>query len=206
MLELDPPLVVQRNSPPKLPDISLTTTSDRAVLFPHHSIDDKNKKLKQLRSSLTYFKNKNSPSEKSILNNEIASEKSIGEKLLDLITEANVLTEVINGKPTLSIVTGLLVQDLISNCGCSMSKMPMIIATVLTMFFGLVKTDVFEELLRAPDTYALASERAAEIVVFNGRRRFTDRNDPDAILNGYLILDASNKKNKGLVVKPINYV
>ena len=150
---------------------------------------------------MSYFKNKNSPSEKSILNNEPSLEKSIEEKLINLITEANVLTEVINGKPTPSIVTGLLVQDLISNCGCSMSKMPMIIATVLTMFFGLVKTDVFEELLRAPDTYALASER-----VFNGRRRFTDRNDPDAILNGYLILDASNKKNKGLVVKPINYV
>jgi hypothetical protein len=25
-------------------------------------------------------------------------------------------------------------------------------------------------------------------------------------LNAYLILDASNKKNKGLVAKPINYV
>lgn len=84
--------------------------------------------------------------------------------------------------------------------------MPMITATVLTMFFGLVNTDVFQELLRAPDTYALASERAAELVVFNGRRRFINRDDPDAILNAFLILDTSNKKNDGLVVKPINYV
>ena len=49
-------------------------------------------------------------------------------------------------------------------------------------------------------------ERTAELVVFNTRRRFTNRDDPDAILNAFLILDASNKKNKGLVVKPINYV
>ncbi len=87
-----------------------------------------------------------------------------------------------------------------------MNKLPMIISAVLTMFFGLVNTDVFQELIRAADTYALASERAAELVVINGRRRFTNRDDPDAILNAFLILDASNKKNKGLVVKPINYV
>jgi hypothetical protein len=205
LLEADPPLVVQRNSPAKVPVISMHALVENAESFPYEIIEEKNKKLKKLRSSLSYFKNKNSTHDKSISSIETI-EKSVGEKLIDLITEANVLTEVINGKPTLSIVTGLLIQDLVSNCGCSITKMPMIVATVLTMFFGLVNTDVFQELLRAPDTYALASERAAELVVFNGRRRFINRDDPDAILNAFLILDASNKKNKGLVVKPINYV
>ena len=37
LLELDPPLVVQRNSPPKLSAIPLTTTSGKVVLFPTQS-------------------------------------------------------------------------------------------------------------------------------------------------------------------------
>ena len=205
LLELNPPLVVTRNSPAKVNAIPLLLQSCSAVPFPQDLIDDKNKKLKKLRSSLSYFRNNNTINEKPKLNIE-TSEKSIGDKLLDLITEANVLTEVINGKPTLSIVTGLLVQDLISNCGCSMNKIPMIISTVVTMLFGLVATDAFRSIVRAPDTYSLASERAAQLVVMNGRRRFINRDDPDAILNAFLILDASNKKNKGLVAKPINYV
>ena len=138
----DPPLVLQRISPLKIPaipteipaplkipaiPIEIPPISDSAAMFPRELIDDKNKKLKQLRSSLSYFKNINSTNEKSTLSIEKTVEKSIGDKLIDLITEANVLTKVINGKPTLSIVTGLLVQDLVSNCGCSMSKIPMIV-------------------------------------------------------------------------------
>jgi nucleoside diphosphate kinase len=205
LLDADPPLALRLNSPAKASVSPLNTPSNDTKSSARELIDERSKtKLKKLRSSLSYFKKKDN--DKAILSNVTTLEKSIGEKLIDLITEANVLTEVINGKPTLSIVTGLLVQDLVSNCGCSMNKLPMIISTVITMFFGLVNTDVFRSILRAPDTYALASERAAELVVLNGRRRFTNRGDPDAILNAFLILDASNKKNKGLVAKPINYV
>lgn len=89
-----------------------------------------------------------------MLSNVKTLEKSIGEKLIDLITQANVLTEIINGKPTLSIVTGLLVQDLISNCGCSMNKLPMIISTVITMFFGLVYFSTHTMLITFRDTHS----------------------------------------------------
>ena len=45
-------------------------------------------------------------------------------------------TENINGEECVSIVSGLHIQDLISNCGCSVEKIPIIIGTVLSMLFG----------------------------------------------------------------------
>ena len=107
---------------------------------------------------------------------------TMGDKLTQLVAEAGVFTDMINGRETLSILTGLLIQDLRSNCGCSLTKMPIIISTVLTMFFGLVDVESFTSLLRSSDTYSLASERTAELVVYNGKRRFIDRFAEDAIL------------------------
>ena len=89
----------------------------------------------------------------------------MGDKLTQLVAEAGVFTDMINGRETLSILTGLLIQDLRSNCGCSLTKMPIIISTVLTMFFGLVDVESFISLLRSSDTYSLASERTAELIV-----------------------------------------
>ena len=91
---------------------------------------------------------------------------------------------------------GLLIQDFRSSCGCSLTKMPIIISDVLTMFFGLVDVESFTSLLRSSDSYSLGSERTDKLVIYNGKRRFIDRLAEDAILNAYLILDASNKKNK----------
>ena len=85
-------------------------------------------------------------------------------------------------------------------------KIPMIISTVITMLFGLVDIGSFASLIRSCDTYALAAERTAALVVLNGRRRFLDRKAGDAILNSYIISDASNKKGKALVAKLYNYV
>ena len=57
----------------------------------------------------------------------------IGSSVVQLIKKANVYTEQINGEECVSIVSGLLIQDLISNCGCSVEKLPLIIGTVLSM-------------------------------------------------------------------------
>lgn len=187
---------------------SLANDFDTVVSVPVKQVGSarylKSKKLlKKLRSSLSYLRSKQ---QKKIDNNAGVVIRTVGEKLSDLIAEVGVFTQHINGKETLSVQSGVFIQDLISNCGCSMKKIPLIVSIVLTMLFGLIDTQSFRDILRAEDTYALATERTAHLVVKNGRRRFTDREDSDAVLNAFLILDASNKKNKGLVAKPINYV
>ena len=63
-------------------------------------------------------------------------EKTIGMKIVELVRDEKKYTKLINGKTCLSITTGILVQDLISNCGCSLEKMPAIIEIVLRMLFG----------------------------------------------------------------------
>ena len=109
LLEADPPLALRLNSPAKVSVTPLNTPSNDTKSSARELIDERSKtKLKKLRSSLSYFKIKDNG--KTILSNVTTLEKSVGEKLIDLITKANVLTEVINGTPTLSIVTGLLVQ------------------------------------------------------------------------------------------------
>ena len=46
----------------------------------------------------------------------------MGNKLINLIKEGNIFSELINVRQALSITSGLLIQDLISNSGCSVSK------------------------------------------------------------------------------------
>ena len=207
-ISVSPPSVKKSNtntvSPAALAQASITNVLSTPKSAPEDASEKSRRTIKMLRATLSYIRKKeNKRKEEPTINVE---KIAMGEKLTQLVAEAGVFTEIINGKETLSILTGLLIQDLRSNCGCSLTKMPIIISTVLTMFFGLVDVESFTSLLRSSDTYSLASERTAELVIYNGKRRFIDRLAEDAILNAYLILDASNKKNKGLVAKPINYV
>lgn len=116
---------------------------------------------------------------------------------MSLIGEAKSYIREINWEECVSIVSGLLLQDLISNCGCSVEKLPLIIGTVLTMLFGGLDDKVYSSIIKSHNTYALASERTALLVVLEVRRRFVDRDAEGRILYAYLILDASNKKGKG---------
>ena len=43
----------------------------------------------------------------------------------------NLLFETINGKKQLSITSGLLVEDLVSTCGVSIEKLPLVILLIL---------------------------------------------------------------------------
>ena len=95
------------------------------------------KLLKKLRSSLSYLRSKQ---QKSIDNNAGVIIRTVGEKLSDLIAGVGVFTQHINGKETLSVQSGEFIQDLISNCGCSMKKIPLIVSIVLSMLFGLIDT------------------------------------------------------------------
>lgn len=163
--------------------------------------DEINSKLRSLRKQLKRYHDK-TPNQLS-LNYERDNDRfdTIGERVISLIKEAGCYTEKINGEECVSIVSGLLLQDLISNCGCSVEKLPLIIGIITTMLFGKLHDDVYSKIVKSHNTYALASERTALVVVLEVRQRFTDREAENRILYAYLILDASNKKNKGCVGK-----
>jgi hypothetical protein len=164
-------------------------------------------RINRLRMRLTYKNNKYA-SEQINLNRENVDQgiDTIGDKLLKLITEANCYTEKINGERCTSLVRGLLIQDLISNCGCSVEKLPLIVGTVITMLFGDVGDDIYASIVKSHNTYALALERTSLLVVLEIRQRFVDRSSQKRILYAHLIIDASNKKGKGCVGKIIVYV
>jgi hypothetical protein len=107
----------------------------------------------------------------------------------------------INGKPCMSIASGIILQDMISNSGCSVEKLPLIIAQVLSLLFGKLDKSVLATILRSHRTYALASERSSALVTTLIKNRFVDRTLANRIDYAYLILDASNKKGKGCVGK-----
>jgi hypothetical protein len=166
---------------------------------PESEKDDKDLRISRLRNKLNY---KIRTSTKSrIAFEEESIEESIGSKLLNLIKEVGSYTEQINGEECMSIVSGLLIQDLISNCGCSVEKLPMIIGTVLTTLLGELDEETYSTIVKSHNTYALASERTALLAVLEVRKRFVDREAENRVLYAWLILDASNKKGKGCVGK-----
>ena len=115
-------------------------------------------------------------------------------------------TENINGEECISITSGLLVQDLISTCGCSAEKIPLIIGTVLTMLLGDIDRESYSSIVKSHNTYALATERTALLAVIEVSEIFINREAKNRVLNSWLILDASNKKGKGCVGKIITLV
>ena len=78
----------------------------------------------------------------------------VSDGLLQLVVDAGVYREVLRGKPQLSLVTGLLAQDLVNHCGVSNEKLPTVVLDVLSMFFGEVDEVVLSELLYASNTYS----------------------------------------------------
>lgn len=133
-------------------------------------------------------------------------EELIGNKLHDLVMKQNKYYDIINGKLCLSVRTGLFVQDLISNCGCSLEKMPIMISTVLRMLFGSINEVSMRKIVKCSMTYTTSSERTAALVKEQCSNKFLIRDNDSSILNAYLIMDATNKGDKSLVAKLYNYV
>ena len=138
--------------------------------------------------------------------NDMKVDDSIGAKLLNLKNSQKVYMNKINWKTCLSIKTGLLIQDLISNCGCSLEKMPIIISTIIQMLFGVIDQACSKAIVKCSKTYARAADRAAILVKERNSNRLKIRNTVDSVLDAYLIMDATNKGNKSLVAKLFNYV
>ena len=52
----------------------------------------------------------------------------------------------LHGHQTLSLLSGVIVNDLVVSCGCSLEKLPMIITNVVTLFFGTLPKNVTDQL------------------------------------------------------------
>jgi hypothetical protein len=166
---------------------------------PELSMDEMKVRLNRARMNINY--NKSIQNKSTLLPDEESETSSIGSKVARLIGQASVYTEKINGEQCVSIVSGLNIQDLISNCGCSVEKIPMIIGTVLSMLFGDIGETNYSSIVKSHNTYAIASERTSLLVVSEVSQRFVDRSAQNRLLYSTLILDASNKKGKGCVGK-----
>ena len=132
-------------------------------------------------------------------------EEMIGGKLVELVMKQGKYNGTINGKLYLSIRTGIFIQDLICNCGCSLEKMPIIVSTVIRMLFGNVDAASMKKIVKCTKTYTTSSERSAALVKENTSSAFLIRDNESSILNAYLIVDVTNKGNKNLVAKLYNY-
>ena len=182
-----------------------TVESEKKCIHNNTRLTNKVKKLrytiKKMRQTDKYAKKVNSNKNTSPI-----KEKTIGMKIVELIRDEKTYTKLINGRICLSITTGILVHDLISNCGCSLEKMPAIIEIVLRMLFGNIDKKSVSTIVKCPTTYSLASERSAVLVRIQTSNKFLIRGNDSPILNSYLIMDATKKGSKSLVAKLYTYV
>jgi hypothetical protein len=120
---------------------------------------------------------------------------SIFQRFLQLVQEANVLYAKIHGTPQLSLKSGLIVEALVTQCGVSMEKLPMVIVLVLAMMLGkLGNEEEVAQVVKATDTYAVARERAADVSRGMNKQTFTaPATDPRRVLVAHLQCDDSNK-------------
>lgn len=111
------------------------------------------------------------------------------------------------GQETLTFHSGFAVQRLLSLGGCSNEKLPMIIATVLQMFFGNLDKAIFNKLVKSSPTYGTASDRVMHVFTLDAARVWgsADVSPEEAVLQAALCMDASNKSSKDMVIKLISY-
>jgi hypothetical protein len=163
--------------------------------------NEKRKRLNKIRMNLNYSRGVENKS--ALICNDEQGSTSVGNKVAKLIAGAKVYTENVNGEECVSIMSGLHIQDLISNCGCSVEKLPIIIGTVISMLFGDIGDNNYSA---THNSYATASERTSLLVVTEISKRFLERTSEDRVMYSTLILDASNKKGKGCVGKIVIFV
>jgi hypothetical protein len=83
------------------------------------------------------------------------------QRLAEIINEKQKMYTIVKGQKTLSLHSGMILQNLISTCGSSVKKLPHIIGSVLTLFFGNLDDEFLKHFLNAPNTYDAAMTRAS---------------------------------------------
>ena len=140
---------------------------------PELSKEEMRVRLNRIRVNIIY--NRKKRNEPTVALDDESEISSVGSKIERLNEEASEYTENINGEKCVSIVSGLHTQDLMSNCGGSVEKIPMIIGTVLSMLFCDVGEANYSSIAKSQNTYAIASERISLLVVSEVSQRFVDR-------------------------------
>lgn len=107
-----------------------------------------------------------------------------------------------NGATTVSLLAGLLVEDILSTGGCSVEKMPHIVGAVLNLIFGVLPEEVTDVLVKSSGTYNTARERSMEFCTAHNSALFTCMDHSESIVQACLCMDLSNKMNRNLVAKP----
>jgi hypothetical protein len=131
---------------------------------------------------------------------QLRVEEEVGEALIALSKRAGWYTyrSATNGKEVLSLRTGLLLSQLVSECSCSMRKIPDIVATVLVMVFGMIPQALMDQFTRAVSAFEQAVDRVALVLKGKTAEKFKSGTFRAACL----CMNASNKGGKNLVTKP----
>ena len=82
-----------------------------------------------------------------------------------------------------------------------MEKLPLIIESVLNLLFGKIDLESINLIKRSSSTYDTASQRTSSLIRMDSSLRFNDRSKITSVTHACIIIDQSNKGNKGLVVK-----
>mmetsp|Transcript_5486 Transcript_5486/g.12502 ORF Transcript_5486/g.12502 Transcript_5486/m.12502 type:complete len:1268 (+) Transcript_5486:159-3962(+) len=127
-------------------------------------------------------------------------ELSIGHGLTELLERAGAYTRTCsaNGAQMLSLMSGILVNQLTAECQCSYRKLPDIIATVITLLFGMIPAADMALFTRSVSCFTQAGDRAGVVMRQQGGERF----GKGFYKHVCLCMDASNKGGKNLVTKP----
>lgn len=96
----------------------------------------------------------------------------------------------------MSIFTGLLLEDLVSTCNCSVEKLPHIFTVVLQSLFGILPDSVLNTAVKASSTYKSAMMRAMTFFRQNGRTLWLDSTQPQAVKQACLSMDVVKQREE----------
>src|SRR5690242_10734835 len=90
-----------------------------------------------------------------------APSPSVSQRFVQLISDAGVFTEVINGHQQLSYTTGLLLQDIHTHLGVSWEKIPLLLVECSQAMFGPLDECALPFIHRSAETLRAAADRSA---------------------------------------------
>jgi hypothetical protein len=195
------PTAITPSTPAPPPLIAIAAGSSRGGGRPAITLQQRDKEVKKLRLVVKKLYPQ-TPEEEDLQLDRLEAGLAVAGLVQEAVKSADVLKSKINYQQALSLHTGMLVQSLRSMCNVSLEKMPLVIATVLTMLFGLLPLALFKSLVPASSTLDASANRASHYLGERVTRLFTS-DLPVAFICATLILDASNKGEKDLVCKVV---
>lgn len=97
---------------------------------------------------------------------------TVSDSVLQLVDDARVYYDEINGSQQLSLSTGTILMDLVAHCGVSREKLPLVLCLIVHMLFGKDVSDAAHTLVKSVCTYDVCMRRAAEGTKMETTRSF----------------------------------